>query len=225
MDSNDALILIFSRNAFYKRLHYLALALFGLSLLIIIALLYFLYFLKNDTVKPLYFATDNVTRLTQVTPVTEPNMTTTDVIAWTIKAVETAYSYDYINFRSELQSSEKYFTKYGWSQYIKALNLSNNLVAVEQRKIIMTAKIVDTPKIITEGILGGAYAWKFQMPMLVTYSLPPYDDKSIFSNALELTVIVQRQTALRGDNGLGIVQIIGSFPSTTPSQPKRLPAP
>ena len=35
MSSSDALALVFSRNMFYRRLHFLALAAFGLNLIVI----------------------------------------------------------------------------------------------------------------------------------------------------------------------------------------------
>lgn len=217
MDDKDALVVIFSRNAFYKRLHYLALAALALNVGVIVVLAWICVYLLRNPTAPLFFATDNVGRLIKIVPVNTPNMTLDQVIQWTNQAVQSAYSYDYINYRAQLQSTEKYFTSYGWGKYIGALTASNNLVALTQRKMIAIAQVVDKPKILAEGILGGAYAWKFQMPILVTYYLPPYDDKTKFSNPLQVTVIVQRQQVLEGDKGLGIVQLIGNLSSQASS--------
>jgi len=211
MEAKDALIMIFARNAFYRRLHFLALAAFGLSVLVIGILCWIVIFLVSNPTHPLYFATDTVGRLIQILPANTPNMKTEDVITWTVDAVEQAYSYDYINYRAQIQGSQKYFTNYGWSKYINALSTSNNLVALNQRKLIILANVVGQPKIIAQGILSGAYAWKFELPMLVTYAYPPYDEKSQYSNALRVSVIVQRQPGLQGYKGLGIVQLIASF--------------
>src|SRR3990167_8587940 len=177
MNGEDALVLIFARNAFYKRLHYLALTAFFSSLLVMGFLIGILIFLIRNPTQPLYFPTDNISRLIQETPVNKPNMTNEEVVAWTIEAVQSAYSYDFVNYRLQLQTAEKYFTHYGWSEYMKALTASLNLVALTQRKQIVIAKVVDKPKELAEGLLGGAYAWKFQMPILVTYWGPPYDDQ------------------------------------------------
>lgn len=222
MAEQDALVLILSRNAFYKRLHYLALAVFACCIVAIFILIWGIYYLVKNPTHPLYFATDDVGRLIEIIPVSKPNMSNDDLINWTIEAVEATYSYDYINYRSQLQEAQKYFTNYGWSRYMAALTASNNLLALTQRKIVAIAKVVGDPKIVVQGILGGGYAWKFQIPVLVTYSLPPYDEKSKFSNPLEVTVVVQRQQPLEGYKGLGIVQMIGTILTSGSDQPQEI---
>lgn len=221
-NNNDALVLVFSRNTFYRRLYQLALAAFGLSLLAITMLIITLVVLVKNPVHPLYFATDNVSRLIQITPVAKPNMTADEILTWVEDSVEAAYSYDYMNYPGQLQAAQKYFTSYGWKKYMQALTESNNLVALRERKMIISAKVIQKPTLLKEGILSGSYAWQFQMPVLVTYLLPPYDGTKKFSNALSVSVIVQRQPALQGYKGLGIVQLIASQQSSGPAQPREL---
>jgi len=222
MAENNALELVFQRNQFYRRQYFLALGAFGLSLIVIMALVGVLVFLKRNPTHPLYFATDTVGRLIPVIGVSQPNMTTEDVTNWAIEAVERTYSFDYVNYHAQFQAAEKYFTNYGWTKYIAALKASNNVVALQERRMIVQAHVVEKPKILAQGLLSGAYAWKFEMPLLVTYWLPPYDDKSKFSNPLTVTLIVQRQPILQSYKGLGIVQMIGSFANTGPAQPQEL---
>lgn len=208
---DDALVLIFTRNSFYKRQYRLALGAFVLSLFVIAILISILVYLLTNPQKPLYFAADKVGRLIHEQPLTEPNMSPEAAVSWVIEAVESAYSYDFINFRSQLQNSEKYFTNYGWNQYMKALEASNNLLALNQRKMVVIAKVVEPPKLITAGILGGSYAWKYQMPVLINYWLPPFNNKSHFYNPIEVSIIIQRQPLLKSYQGVGILQLIGSF--------------
>lgn len=136
------------------------------------------------------------------------------VVAWTVEGVQKSLSFDFINYRSQLQTAQKYFTPYGWQNYTRALQGNNNFLGLTANRWIVIAQVVDRPKVITQGILAGAYAWKFQMPVLVTYWSPPYDNKSKFSNALTVTVIVQRQEILQSYKGLGIVQIVASSAAT-----------
>src|SRR5580700_7831021 len=105
MDANDTLVMVFSRNAFYKRLHYLVLAAFFLGLFVIVFLMLTLHYLYRNPTRPIYFATDNVGRLIYIVPVNTPNMTPDEVTAWVINAVEAANSYDFINFRAQLQDA------------------------------------------------------------------------------------------------------------------------
>lgn len=219
MSDQHAIELVFARNAFYRRMHFLVLAAFALALIVIALLIWCVVYLFKNPVHPLYFPTDNVGRLIKIIPVNTPNMSNDDVLKWTINGVQAAYSFDYINYRSQLQDAQKYFTSYGWRNYMNALNTSNNLLAVTQRKMISTAQIAGPAKLLAEGLLSGAYAWKYEMPVLVTYSLPPYDEQSKFYNPLIVTVIVQRQQPLQGYQGLGILQIISTLQTTsTPAQ-------
>jgi intracellular multiplication protein IcmL len=219
---NDALVLVFSRNMFYKRLYHLALAALILCILVIALLASILVYLLRNPTHPLYFAADDVGRLIQIVPVNTPNMSTDDVSAWAVEAVQAAYSYDYINYHAQIQNAQKYFTNYGWQQYMSALTLSNNLLALTTRKQVVIARVISQPTVLKTGILAGKYAWQFQMPLLVTYSEPPYDDKSQFSNALNVTVIVQRQSVLEGYKGLGVVQLVSSIATSENSQTQQI---
>lgn len=222
MAATDALVVVLARNAFYRRLHFLVLFAFLLTLLVIAFLISALVYLYRHPPYPLYFATDNVGRLIEVIPVNEQNMTTEEVIKWTINAVQSAFSNDFVNYRAQLQGAQRFFTTYGWANYMKALQSSNNLVALTSRRMVVVAQVVAPPKIIAQGILAGAYAWKFQMPMLVTYSYPPFNEKSRYSNALDVSTIVQRQPILQSDSGLGIVQVIGTLATSSSNQPAEI---
>ena len=222
--TNDSLILIFTRNAFYRRLYHLALAAFALSIIVIAILVTTLILVFKYDSQTFYFATDDVGRLIKIVPLDRPNMSDQELVAWVVESVQSALSFDYINYREELQNAEKYFTRYGWSQYMEKLTLSNNLLAVTKRRMIARAQVVEPPKMLVRGLLAHAYAWKFQMPVLVTYSEPPYDGSKDFSNALQVTVIVQRQSILQSYKGLGIVQLIGELAMAPEGQGQQISA-
>ncbi|MCE3238573.1 MAG: hypothetical protein K0R24_1554 [Gammaproteobacteria bacterium] len=209
---DDAVVLTQLRNAFYKRKYYFALGIYVLCVVTIAALLTVLVYLIKNPTRPLYFLTDSVGRLVQDVPLTLPNMSTEAIEAWAVEAVETAYSYNFMNYRAQLQNAQKYFTEYGWRSYMSGLTASNNLLALKERHMIFIAKVADKPKLLNAGILGSAYAWKFQMPLLVNFLETPYNKPS-FSNAYVVTVIVQRQKLLQSYKGLAIVQMIAAIPS------------
>lgn len=214
----DALVQIFARNIFYRRLYFLALGLIVLVIVMILMLGGLLFYLISSGNGPLYFATDKIGELLPSVPLSEPNMSTDEVIKWAIHAVETTYSYDYVNYRQQMQDTEKYFTAYGWYTYLKALTASNAVLALTDRKQVVTGQVVSTPafkvSILNSGLLSGAYAWQIQMPLLVTYATPPYDGSKQYTNALIVKVIVQRQPILQSMNGLGIVQLIAQEASS-----------
>lgn len=221
MAGKNAIATIFERNRFYRRQFHMAFFTFFMSLIVIGILSGVLYYIWNNPTFPVYFATDNVGRLIKIVPVSQPNMSDADAEQWAIEAATKAYSYDHVNYREQLQNAQKYFTTYGWTQYMDALTASNNLVALKRRRMVIVANVVGKPKLVTKGRLAGAFAWKFEMPMLVTYLTPPYDTKSRFSNALTVDIIIQRQPILQSYKGLGVLQIISKMASG-PSQPAEI---
>lgn len=208
---DDAVALVLLRNQFYKNKYRFALAIYTLCIIAIVVLLTLLVYVSSNPTRPLYFLTDSVGRLMQEVPVTVPGMSTEQVAAWSVEAVEAAYSYNYVNYRAQLQNAQKYFSEYGWRNYMTGLTASNNLLAVTERKMIFVAKVVGPPKLMNEGMLGGVYSWKFQIPLLVNFLEAPYD-KPTFSNAYSVTLVVQRQKFQQSYKGLAIIQMIAASP-------------
>ncbi len=221
--TQSAIEAVITRNLFYRRLHYYALAVLLIAIIVIGIMISVLFYITRNSTHPLYFATDNVGRLIKIVPVSQPNMSDDDVIAWVIEAVQAAYSYDYVNYRAQLQSAQKYFTEYGWNNYMAALKASNNLVALTQTKLVFDAHVVEKPVVIKRGIIPSmnTFAWRIQMPLLISYKKPPYADS--INNSIFVTVVVRRQPILQSYKGLGIVQMIAQSANVPVAAPP-LPA-
>lgn len=217
ISQDDPLVLVYLRNEFYKKKFYWVSCIFMLSVIGIIVLSSMLYYLLGHPRQPLYFIADPVTRLQQDVPLADPNMTLDEVIAWTTTAIQAAYTYDYTNYRAQLQSAQKYFTNYGWTKYMQGLRDSNNLTALTERHYIQVGVVVEKPQVLVQGHMGSTYAYRLRMPVLMTYWAPPYDDKSKIFNPLMVTVIVQRQSLLSSQTGLGIVQMNAELILSSPS--------
>lgn len=205
----NPIVLIHRRNEFYRIKLLQILAVFILSLLVNGFLIGIIDYLVKHPTAPVYFPADSVGRMIQEVPLTTLNMSPQDLVSWTIEAVQKAYSYDYLNFHAQFQDAEKYFTDYGWRNYMKGLEASNNLLSLSQYKFVVIAKAIQPPVLKSQGILNGAASFKFEMPILVTYWRPPYDndEKSKIENALVVTVIVTRQSVLQSYKGLGLLQL------------------
>lgn len=100
--NQDALLVVFSRNAFYRRLHFLALGAVCLCCIALFFLAWMLLYLYRHPTEPLYFPTDKVGRLVKVIPPSIPGMSFANVVEWTNEAIQSAYSYDFINYHSQL---------------------------------------------------------------------------------------------------------------------------
>lgn len=222
-DIDDAIIMISRRNDFYRAKSHFVFGVLVLNIIVIFILIATLIYLVQNPTKPIYFVADPVSRLLKDIPNTEPNMSLDQVIDWSVEAVQAAYTYDFVNYRAQLQNAQKYFSDYGWRNYMSSLTASNNLVGLTNRRYVALGRVVDTPKLLVQGILGGAYAWKLQMPLIVQYLQPPkYDNQTSFSNVYNVTVIVQRQNLLDSYKGLAIVQMISEAPPATEAPPPEM---
>ena len=104
-----------------------------------------------------------------------------------------------------------FFTSDGWNQFITALSESNNLDAVKTKKLVVSAVATAAPVILQKGLLNGRYAWRIQMPILVTYQ-----SASEFSQQnLNVTMLVTRVDTLNSPRGIGIAQFISAPASGT----------
>ncbi len=213
---SEALMLVQLRNAFYKKKFHVVLGIFALTVVIIGVLASILIYLEVTKAQPRYFVADEVGRLMKDIPLSDLNMSADELIDWTIKAVEAANSFDFVNYRRQFQDAQKFFTDESWTTYMKELTISDNLLALKNRRWVFVAKVVEKPTLMTEGILGGVRAFKFQMPLLVTYLKPPsYDVKNSTSNAFIVTVIVVRRNLLESYKGLAVYSmVISSAPET-----------
>lgn len=202
--SEDALTEVVMRNDFYKdgqrKLTFILL----LSLCVNIITGVLLGYIITHPPEPRYFATSINGRITPLFPLNEPNQSDSAVLQWANQAAIAAFSYNFVNYRNELQASSGFFTSEGWRQFLGALQESNNLEAVKAKKLIVSAVATRAPIILQKGLLNGRYAWRIQIPILVTYQ-----SASEFTQQNNLvTMLVTRVPTLNAPRGIGISQFV-----------------
>lgn len=202
--AEDALTAVTLRNNFYRdgqRKMILILFIASLANLILAAML--IYIVKHPPA-PKYFATSINGRITPLFAMNEPNQSDSAVLQWANQAAIASFTYNFVNYRSELQASSGFFTSEGWTQFLKALEDSNNLDAVKAKKLIVSAVATRAPIILQKGMLNGRYAWRVQMPLLVTYQ-----SASEFSQQNSVvTMLISRVSTLNSPRGIGIAQFV-----------------
>lgn len=202
--AEDALTMVALRNNFYRDgQRRLVLALL-LSILVNLIMVVFTVYLLTHPPAPKYFATSINGRITPLYPLNEPNQSDSAVLQWANQAAIAAFTYNFVNYRDELQASSGFFTAEGWNQFLTALQQSNNLDAVKAKKLIVSAVATRAPIILQKGILNGTYSWRVQMPILVTYQ-----SASEFSQQNNVvTMLITRISTLNSPRGIGIAQFI-----------------
>lgn len=116
---------------------------------------------------PEFIAENNNQRM-GLTPYPRPNLLPDTIVRWASKAATTAYTFDFVNYESQINAVRPYFTEAGWSDYYGSVSrLVNNVV---QNQIFVYGIISGTPVISNQGELPDkGYVWRVQIPFLVTY--------------------------------------------------------
>lgn len=204
--AEEALTAVKLRNDFYRDGQRKIVMVLLLSILANLILAGMLIYIITHPPAPKYFATSINGRITPLYPLNEPNQSDSAVLQWANQAAIAAFTYNFVNYRSELQAASGFFTADGWTQFLSALQDSNNLEAVKVKKLIVSAVATRAPIILQKGILNSRYSWRVQMPILVTYQ-----SASEFSQQNNVvTMLITRVSTLNSPRGIGISQFIVS---------------
>jgi len=202
--AEDTLTAVTLRNNFYRDGQRKIVAVLFISILINIIMAFMLTYQLTHPPAPKYFATSIEGRITPLYPLNEPNQSDSAVLQWANQAAIAAFTYNFVNYRDELQASSDFFTADGWQQFLTALQQSNNLDAVKAKKLIVSAVATRAPIILQKGLLNGRYSWRVQMPILVTYQ-----SASEFSQQNNVvTMLINRVSTLNSPRGIGISQFV-----------------
>jgi intracellular multiplication protein IcmL len=201
---HDAIQTVLMRNDFYRdRYRWMLYALLGQSVALIISG-YTIYYLANDRPEPRYFATRADGGLIRLIPLNEPMLTQSAILTWAGKAATDAFTFDFVNFRQQLQEAAQAFTPDGWRTFLKALEDSRNLEAVRERKLVVNAALQGAPVILTEGVVNGVYSWRIEMPIVVAYRSANNTQRQ----NLIVNMTVSRVPTLEFPEGVGVTQFV-----------------
>jgi len=201
---DDALTAVTLRNNFYRDGQRKLVLILCLSMLVNLCLASICIYIFTHPPAPKYFATSINGRITPLFPLNEPNQSDSAVLQWANQAAIAAFSYNFVNYHSELQAASGFFTAEGWTQFLNALQQSNNLDAVKAKKLVVSAVATRAPIILQKGMLNGVWAWRVQMPILVTYQ-----SASEFSQQNNVvTMLITRVPTLNAPRGIGIAQFV-----------------
>ncbi len=204
-EPKDALTLVHQRNAFYRDSYRRVTQAFLLSLLLCLLSLFLLVYLIVHPPKPRYFAVDPSGRMTPLVPLKQPNMAPSALLQWASQAAITSYSYNFVNYRQELQAAAEFFTPRGWRSFEDALSSSNNLKAIVDKKLVVSAVATGAPVILWQGTwVDGSYAWRVQMPLKVSYQ----SATQLIGQSVVVTMLIKRISTLYSARGIGIEQFV-----------------
>lgn len=206
---NDALETIQLRNVFYRDNFRRSVVALIISLALNVVLALAVSYLYTSRPEPRYFATSPDGRITTLQPLAQPVYSQSTIMTFATNAAVAAFSYDFVNYRSQLENLSTYFTADGWSSFTSSVKSSLNLETVITKKLVSTAVATGAPVLIKKGVLNGRYVWKVQLPVLVTYQ----SASTAIRSSYVITMMVSRVDVLRDPKGISITQFVASVGS------------
>lgn len=200
MPNEDALEIVKLRNHFYRDSYRKVLVALLLMVVANIVLGVIIFYLEYNKPKPEYFATTAEGKLIRLYPLSRPVLSTPELLEWATRAATSANTYNFVNYRKELQDSSTYFTPTGWKEYQDALKASRNLETVIAKKLTVSAVPTGAPIILDQRVINGVYKWKIQLPMLITYE----SASSKITQPTLVTMLITRVSTLEVPKGIAI---------------------
>ncbi len=142
--------------------------------------------------------------VSQETALSQPNQSDSEVLTWANSTAVATFTYNFENYRENIQNLSGFFTDIGWKEFMAALDKSKNLDAVKDKKLIVSAVATKPPVILQKGILGNAYSWRVQLPMLIMYQgAKEYSKQNVI-----ITMLITRTSSVNAPTGVAINQFI-----------------
>lgn len=127
-----------------------------------------------------------------------PTKSVEDMAQWAAMVVTRSMTINFYQYRVQYKNLMQFYTDSGWKGFSSAMDdLATEII---KKKLSVTAVLTGVPLLVREGLLpDGAYAWKFQMPILVSYESPSetVTQKQVVSVVVK-RVPVNEKTGLRG---------------------------
>lgn len=191
------------RNEFYRDGYRTLLRLAIIEGVVIIGLiLAMFYVISANKPQNRYFATTSDGRLVPMVALSEPNLSTPALMAWTAQAATEVMTFGFHDYRRRLQEASRNFTQLGWASFTKALENSRIMEMVQANQQVITAAPRSAPVLVSEGMVDGRYQWQVEIPMVITYQA----GNQTRAENLIVTLLIVRVSKLESPNGVGIEQ-------------------
>jgi intracellular multiplication protein IcmL len=123
---------------------------------------------------------------------------------WSSRAAIAAFSYNFLDYQDDLQQMRQYFTAAGFDNYLEALQQSGNLDTVLSKRLVVKGVVTEVPVIVQHGLIKGRYAWKIEIPMLISY----VSANETLEQPILVTMLISRVPTKDKPQGIAIAQFV-----------------
>lgn len=199
---NQALQLVLERNAFYRNNYRRFVAILMVQSVLLLAISVTLYYTVVIKPSTTYFASTPDGVLIRLEPLNQPLKSNTSVAQWAAKSAQQVFSFDWINFRTQLSAASQNFTSNGYDSLVSSMNKNRYFDLVKSRKMIVSSVVTDPPIIISAKSIRGIFTWQISMRMLVKYQ--GVNENDSITMPLTVQMKVKRVSQKENIQGIGI---------------------
>lgn len=203
--SQDAFKTMVLRNEYYRDGFRKLILVLIAALAALIASVGALYYQVTHPPEPRYFATSPNGMIVPVHPLNQKVFSNAEILEWSTEVVMRSFSYDFVNYRTQLQDVAKNFTGLGWRRFRDALDKSRELETIISQRAVMSAIPGGAPIILNQGVNQGSYAWMIKVPVVLRIQGPIG-----ITQPMVVTIQVNRVSLENNPKGIAISQFVAS---------------
>lgn len=153
---------------------------------------------------PLYFAAREDGGIIPLIPVETPYLNDGQVTNFAIEAITTAMTMNFVTWRADLARASDYFERPdGWNDFLAAIEGSETLDFIRNRRLISTA-VANNAVISRTGVSNGRYSWLVEVPVTVTYQSSSERTSKTYMAEIQVTRLPTWEKSI----GIGITRVI-----------------
>ncbi len=203
---SEVLEKVVTRNNFYRDSYRKVMFSLLVMALVNCVLVGIVYYQLTHRPEPRYFASTRDGRIIRLYALSSPVLTQEAVSELAVRGVLKAYTFNFSNYKENLETASQYFTGTGWERFKEALQKSGMLEFVIRKRLVASAVATAAPTLLKKGVIGGRYSWQFQVPILVTYESQSEKQRQ----ALVVTVMIQRVSIVNHPRQVAISMFVAS---------------
>lgn len=155
---------------------------------------------------PQYIQLTDDGRVFPLTPLTKSNVSDGDIVNFASDSVKWINTYDYRNWRDQLQVQSHRFTETGWKEYLDLLVSRDTISAIENRKMVVSTNFTAPVIIEKQGPVaekGNRYTWIVKVPADINY-YPADNSGQILTQSGVVTLYIVRVPLATHQRGYAI---------------------
>ncbi len=136
-----------------------------------------------------------------------------EIAQWLVVAVSDSLAFDPQGAEAQLAENDVYFSEGGKADYLKFLQESEILRAVQSGRYQIRNFVQDDPLMLNKGAVSGRYRWLFEVPVMLSYidsSATTYEKVEPVNQILDIKIQVGRVPEKRGENNILIERWSGT---------------